>query len=362
MAKGQLIVAVDDETHVLRLIRHALSADDHEVVTFNDVNDALEYLADHVPAMILSDVRMPSLSGFDFKVAYTQRFDQRATPFVFLSSMSDATNVLEGLRLGADDYMTKPISQPILRAKVLAILTRIQRVASSTIAGDLATFSIPQLLTFAERQGMNGELEVHGETTIRAFFRAGLLVGPDGSELPNDELDRIFSHTEGRFVLHSRPVDFSDLRAHPAQPLAVASEPTGLLSSIRAEDRVFQIQTEISGARGDQAVTVVLFGGRTLLKKVSDVGVVLTSEQIRAQHSAVEAAVHNKLKLLAGSEADREQTVQATYTRLFEEGMSRYLEKDYEGASEAWDKALALQPTNEVLRLNLEIIARKLKS
>ena len=126
------ILAIDDERSITDLLVRALSRDGHAVTADND--------PEHVAArdlsrydLILCDAMMPALDGFELVRRIRDRVD---APIIFLTAKVDEESAVEGLGMGADDYIRKPFGVPELRAKVTAHLRRERRERRSTLAFD----------------------------------------------------------------------------------------------------------------------------------------------------------------------------------------------------------------------------------
>lgn len=112
------IMLVEDEEDLRFLVAHNLTKAGHEVLQAEDGIQALELLQSHLPDMIIADVSMPRMDGFELlkKVQDSGRF--RDVPFLFLTARTDPTSLYKGLRLGPSDYLKKPIELSELLARV----------------------------------------------------------------------------------------------------------------------------------------------------------------------------------------------------------------------------------------------------
>ena len=115
------ILVVDDDPNVVELVRIYLERADYEVLTAGDGGSALRLWADEQPDLVILDVVMPGGDGWDVcrRIAA-----DRKTPIMFLSGRDGDRDRIQGLRLGADDYVTKPFNPEELVARVRAILRR----------------------------------------------------------------------------------------------------------------------------------------------------------------------------------------------------------------------------------------------
>ena len=115
------IALVDDDRNILTSVAMTLEAEGFEVETYNDGQTALDAFNKRMPDMAVLDIKMPRMDGMEL----LQRLRQRsAMPVIFLTSKDDELDELMGLRLGADDYITKPFSQRLLLERIRALLRR----------------------------------------------------------------------------------------------------------------------------------------------------------------------------------------------------------------------------------------------
>ena len=103
------ILIVDDEISICLLLENFLSKD-FEVVTIHDGVDALEWLENNLPDLIISDIQMNKMDGFEFLSRVRQRGFTKHTPMIMLSGRSESKERIRGYKLGAQDYLTKPFN------------------------------------------------------------------------------------------------------------------------------------------------------------------------------------------------------------------------------------------------------------
>ena len=101
------ILIVDDEPHILSILKESLTASGFEVSTRSSGEEALAYLADHQPDLMVVDLRMPGISGLD--LIRQGRKSMPDTEVIILTGYGDMKSAVEALRLGAYDYLTKPV-------------------------------------------------------------------------------------------------------------------------------------------------------------------------------------------------------------------------------------------------------------
>jgi len=124
MNKGKVrILVVDDEPRYIRAIQINLEASGYEVLAARDGQTAIELAASEEPDLILLDIRMPGLDGYEV----CQRIREfSAVPIIMLTALAEDTDKVKGLDIGADDYVTKPFSADELLARVRAALRRVE--------------------------------------------------------------------------------------------------------------------------------------------------------------------------------------------------------------------------------------------
>lgn len=115
------IALVDDDRNILTSVSIALEAEGFDVTAFHDGAAALESFAASPPDLVVLDVKMPRMDGISVLKKIRETSDM---PVVFLTSKDEETDQFLGLRMGADDYITKPFSQRLLIARIRAILRR----------------------------------------------------------------------------------------------------------------------------------------------------------------------------------------------------------------------------------------------
>jgi DNA-binding response OmpR family regulator len=126
------ILIVEDDTHIALGLEEVLRGDAFEPVVCNRGDKAVEAVEKHQPALIVLDVMLPGLSGFD--VCKQLRAKKVSTPILMLTAKGQEIDKVMGLEFGADDYMTKPFGVRELLARVRALLRRTQTPSQT---GDL---------------------------------------------------------------------------------------------------------------------------------------------------------------------------------------------------------------------------------
>ena len=176
---GERILIVEDERAVARGLEYGLSKEGFEVLWAETGQQALELARNRDPKLVLLDIRLPDISGFD--VCRQLRAEGRRMPILMLTARDEEVDKVLGLELGADDYVVKPFGLRELTSRIRALLRRAYGGLSGTV-------NAPERLQF-------GDVEI--------------------------DLERLLVHRQGRLV-NLTPTEFRLLRylvAHPGRPI-----------------------------------------------------------------------------------------------------------------------------------------------
>jgi two-component system KDP operon response regulator KdpE len=121
MGTEQMILAVDDEPGILRVIKLELSAQGFRVLTASNGEEGLRMAEEHRPDLVLLDIVMPEMTGLEVMRELRERSN---VPIIMLTAKRSETDKVMGLEMGADDYLPKPFSLDELSARVRAVLRR----------------------------------------------------------------------------------------------------------------------------------------------------------------------------------------------------------------------------------------------
>ena len=123
----QKILVIDDDPGILRLSRIIFERGGFHVLAAGNAEDALDLL-DHCPTpdVIITNVAMPGMHGFDLCRILRSREDTRNTPIAIFSAQSDPDSITEGMEAGADDYILKPASHHELLSRILTLLNHVR--------------------------------------------------------------------------------------------------------------------------------------------------------------------------------------------------------------------------------------------
>jgi len=130
------ILIADDDTEVLDLLVYALEAEHYTVVTATDGDTAYKKVISEKPDLVILDVNMPGMSGFEVCQKIRENSDVCLTPVIILSSLAKTKDRITGIKLGADEYLTKPFEPFELVARVEGLLKRAKEsLAASPLTG-----------------------------------------------------------------------------------------------------------------------------------------------------------------------------------------------------------------------------------
>ncbi len=115
------IALIDDDKNILTSVSMALEAEGFNVKTYSDGEEGLKGVTTTPPELLVLDIKMPRMDGME---VLSKLREQSSLPVIFLTSKDDEVDEVIGLRMGADDYITKPFSQRLLIERIRALLRR----------------------------------------------------------------------------------------------------------------------------------------------------------------------------------------------------------------------------------------------
>jgi two-component system phosphate regulon response regulator PhoB len=118
------VLIVDDETDILELIRYNLQKEGYRVTTVKTGEEGLQLVRELKPDVVVLDLMLPGLDGLSVCNRLKRDESTRSIPVVMLTAKAEDTDIVTGLELGADDYVTKPFSPKVLTARLRAVLRR----------------------------------------------------------------------------------------------------------------------------------------------------------------------------------------------------------------------------------------------
>ncbi len=130
------ILCIDDEALLREDIVEELEDEGYRVLQAGDGHEGLKQILQHHPDLVICDITMPRKDGYQLlKEVRGDHGISAEMPFIFLSALADKEHVIAGLRLGADNYISKPVDFDVLRAMVQTSLRLVDRIRSEVMIG-----------------------------------------------------------------------------------------------------------------------------------------------------------------------------------------------------------------------------------
>ena len=121
MARKKSVLLVDDDPQLTRLVRANLESSEYRVLSAADAPSALRILEEEMPDLVVLDIMLPGMDGYEL----CQRIREISlVPIIMLTAKGEDIDKVKGLKIGADDYVTKPFNVPELLARIEAVLRR----------------------------------------------------------------------------------------------------------------------------------------------------------------------------------------------------------------------------------------------
>jgi putative two-component system response regulator len=172
------IVVVDDCRINVHLLKRLLTRDGHEVLTAHDGDEALELIAREQPDVVLMDVMMPKRNGFDTCQALKQSAETRLIPVVLVTALQDSKDKVRGLEAGADDFLSKPVNETELRARVRS-LVRLKRYTDELESAEAVMLTLGETI-----EARDAYTEGHCERLAMYAVGLGQALGLNEEDLP----------------------------------------------------------------------------------------------------------------------------------------------------------------------------------
>jgi CheY-like chemotaxis protein len=213
------VVVVDDDDHYRELAAEPFRKRGDNVRTTSDGLEALAMCLKEPPDVILSDVQMPRMDGWQLLRLVRARPALASVPVIFLTMLDGDTERLLGYQLGVDAYISKPYLPEQLLVRVHQIVRRARNAKASpvqrtTLRGDLDQVAASSVLSFLELERKTGVLLVVGPKLARLFLANGRLVRAEIEGTPATRsratLMSVLDWNEGQFEFSPEDVDAKD--------------------------------------------------------------------------------------------------------------------------------------------------------
>ncbi|MDU5106000.1 MULTISPECIES: response regulator transcription factor [unclassified Clostridium] len=196
---SEKILVVDDEDHIVELINYNLINSGYSVITANNGIDAVRIAKEENPNLILLDLMIPGLDGYDVCKAIRSDVNTKNISIIMLTAKGEELDKILGLELGADDYITKPFSIRELLARIKAILRRTKALETNE-----ETYNSRGMYINFERR----EVSILGnkvDLTLKEFELLEILVKNRGKILTRETLlDKIWGY---EYLGETRTID-----------------------------------------------------------------------------------------------------------------------------------------------------------
>jgi DNA-binding NarL/FixJ family response regulator len=191
------ILCIEDEDDLRIDIAEELAAAGYTVLQAANGGEALELLEEHRPDLVLCDITMPGLGGYDVLKAMRGRGGMADIPFIFLTALAERNDVLIGKQAGADDYLVKPIDYEILLATISARLNQVERVKSGAV--QRAEEAWQEILKSSRGRTVEA---LYKATFAFDRFLVGVVIVDEkgGVQVTNKEAERILGEEDGLTV------------------------------------------------------------------------------------------------------------------------------------------------------------------
>lgn len=127
------ILVVDDDVILRRVLQNSLEQQGYQVISVSSGQDALIKFGQDTPDIVVSDVSMPEMNGFEFCRQLRSQTSGKLIPFIFLSAKNELEDRIQGHIIGADSYLTKPFEMKELLANIEALIERSRRVHAEIV-------------------------------------------------------------------------------------------------------------------------------------------------------------------------------------------------------------------------------------
>lgn len=195
---NEKVLVVDDEEHIRELIKFNLSNNGYKVICDDNGIDALKHAKSEHPDLVLLDLMLPGMDGYDVCREIRRNNDISSTPIIMITAKSEEFDKVLGLELGADDYITKPFSVRELVARVKAVLRRtaVQPADKSFSFGSIN-------IDFEKHEVTKDNKKV--DLTLKEFELLEMLIKNKGRVMTRDFLlDKIWGY---EYIGETRTVD-----------------------------------------------------------------------------------------------------------------------------------------------------------
>lgn len=201
MTARATILCIEDEEDLRIDLAEELSAANYDVLQASNGGEALALLENNRPDLVLCDITMPGLGGYEVLKTMREHGHLADVPFIFLTALADRTDVLAGKQAGADDYLVKPVDYDILLATVSTRLDQVVRVRNGAV--ERAEEAWQQVLKSS--RGRAVEALYKATFAFDRFLVGVVVVDLEGNvRLMNKEAERILAEDDGLAIAEGK--------------------------------------------------------------------------------------------------------------------------------------------------------------
>lgn len=246
------ILIVDDDPAVTKLLRMVFMRKNHHVIIAEDGEAAMEKIGDESPDLILSDIAMPGIDGFEFYSQVQKNPKTAGIPFIFLSGEKEPDKQLKGLRMGAAEYVTKPFDLKMLGETIENVFAKAEK-QKMDFSGNLESVNLEDIIQIIEINEKTGELVFtvyNGHHIGSIFFKQGnIIYAVTGGFEGEEALYELIAKNEGYVSFYSKEIDVPEKisgsnMAMLLEGSRMLDEGKGLYSMIDRTDVSFTIRSK----------------------------------------------------------------------------------------------------------------------
>jgi DNA-binding response OmpR family regulator len=204
------VLVVDDEPRWLRVVSLYLESRHYQVATALNGEEALRKIAESTPDVVIADIGMPGMDGYELCRRLRSDARTRTIPFIFFTARDQEDDRIKAGKIGSDDYLTKPCPLQRVTQSVEAVMDRIEQARAIPLeklglSGRLEEIDLLDLVQTLELDQRTGALLLsHGERTGTLYFRDGMIVQADIRSPKREEpLFVLLGWKTGRFMFLS---------------------------------------------------------------------------------------------------------------------------------------------------------------